>query len=362
MATLYFDGAVDGDWDELGNWWQNAGHTTAATALPTSSDSVVLSATCSANSGSAPTVVNLTASSAVFDITIITVTGMATFSGGSTNFGTVTGNATFNDSSVNEGTVTGDATFNDSASNSGTVTGNGTFNDYSNNNPYNSGTVTGNATFNDSSGNASTVTGNATFNDSSGNSDTVDGNATFSDSSVNIGSVSGDATFNGNAYNEGFVSGDATFTASSFGAGTGRPLNPTNAGSVFGTITFSSATPVTFTLNDSSWDSDATTWVFTTASPNWTFFGLSTISGAVNGDATFNDDSYNAGGGITGNATFNDTSYNNGGGFINGTATYSPTAARRQIESDAGYINNNVGSVVVAYEKGINGSSILGVV
>lgn len=173
--TLYFTGAVDDDWAELGNWFDDAEGTVAAASLPTAADSVVASASISSNSGSAPTVVDFTLNdpnAGLFELGIaITVTGNATFNGGSVNNGNVGGNATFNDNffgaSANSGTVTGTATFNGSSANAsgGTVTGNSTFND----NSANDGTVNGNATFNGSSQNQSTVTGTATFNDSACN-------------------------------------------------------------------------------------------------------------------------------------------------------------------------------------------------
>lgn len=130
--TLYFNGAVDSDWATLGNWWTSGAFTTQASALPTSGDSVVLSATCGTNSGSAPTVVNFTLNDpdyyAFYLFVAITVTGNATFNDGSYNYGTVTGDATFNDSSYNSGTVSGNATFNDLSVNlTGVVAGDATF-------------------------------------------------------------------------------------------------------------------------------------------------------------------------------------------------------------------------------------------
>jgi hypothetical protein len=130
-ATLYFDGAVDGDWAELGNWWLDSGHTVAAPSLPAAGDSVIATANISDNSGGAVTVVNLTFddpdNTAIYLGITITVTGNAAFNGSSLNDNTVTGNATFNDSSNNSGTVTGNATFNDSSQNESTVTGTATF-------------------------------------------------------------------------------------------------------------------------------------------------------------------------------------------------------------------------------------------
>jgi hypothetical protein len=110
--TMYFDGAVDGDWAELGNWWLDSGHTVAAPSLPAAGDSVIATASIISNSGGAVTVVNL-----IFDgsgglLITITVTGNATFNDSSQHFGAITGNATFNDSSENFGTVSGTVTDN----------------------------------------------------------------------------------------------------------------------------------------------------------------------------------------------------------------------------------------------------------
>jgi hypothetical protein len=122
-VTLYFNAAVDGDWETVGNWWLDDEHTEPAGRLPTSADSVVVTGATIIASGQ--TVVNFTLNegddNSLFGS--LAVTGMATFNGLSFNDGTVTGDATFNDTSANLGTVTGDATFNDSACNSGTVTG-----------------------------------------------------------------------------------------------------------------------------------------------------------------------------------------------------------------------------------------------
>jgi len=75
------------------------------------------------------------------------------------------------------------------------------------------------------------------------------------------------------------------------------------------------------------------------------------FNSALNGDLT-----------VTGNATFNGYSGNNDGyvtarnnfyGLVNGDATFRGSA----------YNKSNIGgNVILAYEKGINGSSILGIV
>ena len=107
-ATLYFNGAVDNDWTEVGNWWLDAGHTEPAGRLPNSVDSVVVTASMTA---SGQTVVDFTMNSGDLFGTL-TVTGMATFNSTAANGGTITGDATFNDSSQNVGTVSGTVTDN----------------------------------------------------------------------------------------------------------------------------------------------------------------------------------------------------------------------------------------------------------
>jgi hypothetical protein len=157
-ATLYFnDAEEDGLWTTVGNWWLDDEFSEPAGRLPTSADSVVATESIVA---SGQTVVDFTIGGAAVLTGTLTVTGMATFDGSSSNQSTVNGNATFNDSSRNDDTVDGDATFNDSSSNGGTVDGDATFNDSSGND----GTVDGDATFNDSSSNGGTVNGTITDN------------------------------------------------------------------------------------------------------------------------------------------------------------------------------------------------------
>jgi hypothetical protein len=235
-ATLYFDGAVDSDWDELGNWWLDDQHTVAATSLPTSADSVVATASITAGG---QTVVDFTMFGNFINIAgTLTVTGNATFNGASRNDGTIIGDVTFNDASFNEptGTVTGNATFNGESGNNGTVTGNATFNDDAIN--ASNGTVTGDATFSGAaaldeessdaiSSNDGEITGNATFNAFSANTGTVAGTATFNSNSENGGLVSA-AEFRGTANHFGSVDQDADFYDSSV----------FNEGDVGGTATF----------------------------------------------------------------------------------------------------------------------------
>jgi hypothetical protein len=128
-ATLYFDGAVDNDWAEVGNWWLDDEHTEPAGRLPTSADSVVATASITA---SGQTVVDFTISGTALLLGTLTVTGNATFNESSQNGGSVTGNATFNESSQNNsggGGIVGNATFTGSSINYGPVTGTATFSD-----------------------------------------------------------------------------------------------------------------------------------------------------------------------------------------------------------------------------------------
>jgi hypothetical protein len=126
-AILYFDGAVDEFWTTVGNWWLDDAHTEPAGRLPTSADSVVASAEIDA---SGQTVANFDLDNSASQLNgTLTVTGMATFSGPSSNRATLFGNATFNDTSFNNGEIVGDATFNDNSSNRDDVSGTATFND-----------------------------------------------------------------------------------------------------------------------------------------------------------------------------------------------------------------------------------------
>ena len=170
MVTLYFNNAVNQAWDTLGNWWTDAGCTSAAAAIPATGDTVIVVA--DATLGSAPSVLIQPASvqfvategtgAALNSANLTAFSCAIEFNSGSYNDGTVT-TGTFNDNSINGGTVT-TGTFNGSSNNSNTVT-TGTFNGSSNNN-YGSVTT---GTFNDSSYNSSGTVTTGTFNDSSSN-------------------------------------------------------------------------------------------------------------------------------------------------------------------------------------------------
>lgn len=72
MATLYFNAAVDNDWNTLGNWWADSGCTTAAAALPASADDVTINsgASVTGNSGSVPQVRSLLVNGTLYGFTV----------------------------------------------------------------------------------------------------------------------------------------------------------------------------------------------------------------------------------------------------------------------------------------------------
>jgi len=351
MATFYFNGAVDGDWQTLGNWWMSYDaetntHSVPATALPTSTDDIEVRSAISSNSGSAPTVANATFFSGALNAITITVTGLCTFNGGAYNAPT--------------GNITGDCIFNNS-SNVGTITGNCTFNEsnawHQNENWDYPGLITGNCTFNYGAGCSADIIGDCTFNDGSRitGSGRITGNCTFNDSSHNSSSISyyyssitGNCTFNDYSYNESSITGLCTFNDNS----------STSSGStITGNCTF----------NDDS-DAFLNSYIY----GDCTFNGTSVNNGTVDGNATFNDESYQMGR-VNWTATFNDNSrlfYNPGGGDPGvgsvSAAIFSLSAAALNLKEA---INGHrpdafswQATIEFKYDKGINGSSILGVV
>ncbi len=398
-ATLYFNGAANSNWATLGNWWDDAGFTDPAAAIPTASDDAVISAQVSANSGPNVTVATLVANAGVVSVSA-TSTGGATFNGSSgVSLATLTGDAVFNDSSSNSGIVSGNATFNGSSSNDsvsfypslGRVTGDAVFNDTSNNRGY----VAGDATFNDSSWNIGHVAGDATFTyasggaialsgtmvwgtfggatldalgnpitslsfgDSSTNYGTTTGDATFTGSSRNCHTsliglsvptpcvVAGDATFSGASYNAGTVQGDATFDTTYYSgtAPSGGVLTVSGTsrwyGRVQGTVYGADAVPVTTFLFEDS----ATISTGAVATGTATFSGSSQIDGTLNGDASFTDSSYvdNV---LNGDATFWDSSSNRGR-VEGGSVFYGASVNRDTLNGDAVFLgtSSNEGTV-----------------
>ena len=205
-ATLYFNGAVNSDWNNLGNWWSDSSFTTPATALPGSNDTVYIISSVNSNGSSDPSVSLLSVSGQSNLGIAVNVSQFAFFTGSGTlsSSGIIKGNAIFTDQSFNYGTVIGQVIFSQFASHFGAVFGNATFNEGSmiTGNIFSVGSVQGDAIFNSYSSNFGVVSGNATFNGTStNNSDkfstgVVGGNATFNDASNNFGIVEGQITCN----------------------------------------------------------------------------------------------------------------------------------------------------------------------
>ena len=319
----YWYSTGDTSWNTQANWYTDSSHLTPANSLPSSSDVVVLigsnAPVANLNAWMQPIFIDARVSGVTFagsGSISSNIIGNVIFSSAGYNYGTLTGNVTFNGTSYNQGIVIGDATFNATSYNYGTLTGNATFN----NSSYNYGTVANNATFNDISYNefSSTVTGNATFNNTSKNKGIVTGNATFNDTSYSHPQsiIMGNAIFSDKSYNLGKVVGTAKFTYA-----TGGIITIPNGGE------WGRGGDTATVGND---DNPFTSWVFNGNSSNgkvgqgnnytnYNPHNLINFIATVNGNATFNDTSYNYGF-VTGNATFSDLSYNEGG--VQGTAKF----------------------------------------
>ncbi len=227
MATLYFNAAVDNLWETPGNWWLNAQHTVPAANIPTSSDSVVLSAPCTTTDpNDVVTVVNCDITppddaAMQFNISI-TVTGVMTVNrtayldaDAGTSQTDITGTVIFNNNSrADRANIVGHATFNDNAVLAGYVTGVAVFND---NAMTEFAVIVGDATFNDNSanGDGASVMMNAIFNDNALNLGVVQGDATFNDNAVNnfytYSGIYSDVIFSDNSYNKSGLYGDFLF-------------------------------------------------------------------------------------------------------------------------------------------------------
>jgi hypothetical protein len=380
MATLYFFNTVaaaDTDWYTLENWWTDVGLTTQASSLPSSADNVFLLSIPS-NTGSEPTVNSLTADAPlVFLVFPVTVTTTATFNYTSENRSTITGDAIFNTSSVNYGgTVMGDATFNNNsyADAVSTISGNVTLND---NGLILAATVTGNATFNNSeitnilAAAFSNIDGTITFNNPivftfSGEGTNWDGSSNtwifndthewvFNSGASNLGYINGNATFYNNSRNfnlqsrDATVDGDAVFNDSSW-----------NGDTIIGNATF----------NNSAKNGDGDLGYIGTVQGNTTFNNSSHNNGSITGNATFNDNASNGlypdptliyGGIVNGDAYFNDSSYNYLS-TVDSIAYFSPSAAEVTLRYNCGTLSPEFFRInpEIIYQKGINGSSILG--
>lgn len=321
MATLYFNAAVDSDWNTLGNWWQDEECTVAATSLPTSSDSVVTllnGIVTGTTGGGAITIANLTIGDD-FDLSP-TVTGTATINNGYVNGTMTVPVAVFNGGALDYGgQISGSATFNGGSFSRGSVGGNAVFNDTAVN--TDGGYVGGDATFNDDSENQgySTVNGSATFNGSSNNKPSAN--------------VNGSAVFNGTSDNAGYVGGDATFNDYSSASETCNGILTVNDYAYIGGSGMAS-TPTSATFNDFSTHGNAFVHYTVTMNHN---SHVQNWGGAYADAFGFNDNSY---GGTSSSSTVT----------INGNPIV--------IGAISGY------SIALDFSRrsGINGSSVLGVI
>jgi hypothetical protein len=418
MATLYYDNATeDGNWATLGNWRLDdfTGTRVPATGLPTSSDSVVVKAAVTSNTGTQPTVVNLRIeyyAGETWTISI-TVTGLASLfgnvTGGVEGNCWITGNVEADEFSIFYCYIFGNLTM------VGGILGDGV---YVNENGSFSGTelLSG-----------SSVNGYGAFVNSAICGGGIGSASTFSSGAylASSGLVLNQATFAAGTYNEGYVSGDATFTdANNYGIVTDeaefiRGSNADNGsyqGTVEGKATFrvSATNANNCTVNNAEFFSDGINYGSVsfdatfhdvaintgTVYGNATFNGTAVNDSLVMGEATFNDSSYNNSslmaatfndsaynaGVISGATTFNNTSYNNGSvesevtfndassnnSGVTGNATFNESS---RIGVLGAYVIGNVtfrgnsynvngisGTITAAHGGCINGSSILGVV
>ena len=297
------------------------------------------------------------------------------FNDTSSNAGTITGNVTFNNDSHSDynGYIAGNCTFNDDSIGDGTITGNADY--YDNSATYSGITATGDVTFNNTSHNDTYVAAaTVTFNDYSYNSYTLLATTvTFNDYTYNragsgspitattiefydnsfngfnnvaSGYISGDCWFYGSSFNEynGYITGNATFPESEYstalqGPQGWSPGNGPQLGTVSGTVTFSSLTPVKFTLETGeSWQLDTSGWVFDTAGQNWEFNGESynNTYGIINGDCVFNGGPsypipYQNQGTVNGNCVFNVYYGLDTGAVVNGDCVFNDTAVKGTI-------------------------------
>ncbi len=350
-----FTGAIDGEWTNLLNW-EDANGLTPAGSLPGIGTNVSVEA-------------NVTSTAGAISVGELTIQAGAEFSVAASAadlhcygaiernalcegvFGVVTvmsGEAFVYGGGRNNGEIvnalvkfSGDG-LNDT---DGVVTGDARFDDTS----RNDGTIAGDAGLHDGSYNNGTITGDAEFYDDSVNSavageytGTVGGNATFHDDSFNAGGVvEGNAEFHENSQNVqlGWVKGNAVFNDTT-----------KNDGAVDGDAEF----------NDSSWNG------YDTGRPSLpsgqeSVGGTATFNGASKNTqndvsvAVFNDSAENTssifGGGIfiggVATATFNDDSVNDGG--TADTATFNDSASNNGIVgsatfNDSASNDNTVGS------------------
>lgn len=256
---------------------------------------------------------------------------------------------------------------------------------------------------------SNTITGNLLVNSSYPDGDT-------SSSYVVTNTVNGNVTLSSGIDRTigGTISGNLTMQGSTYSTANNNGRLPIT-GTVSGTTQFTSLSPVTFTIGSSTVWNISPNWIFTTPNPNFIFQNSSQNDGTIPGLAQFNDSSSNNGT-VTLSASFNDDSYNRG--VVSGVATYDGFTGSNDfgqflsgesltlisilitvtnkaiftglsanfgtitgsgefsnksfndgvITGDATFRGQSYnradigGAFILAYEKGINGSSILGII
>jgi hypothetical protein len=229
--TLYFNAAADGDWYNVNNWWDDAGHTAQASSTPGPYDNAVLEE--EPDSITNPIfeiyvgslILSPVGSGYIPFYSNINVANGITVGGTWALMGSVIGNATFSDMSV-AGAPFGGPSFYFSVSN---LIGDVTFNAPT---TANYGTIVGDVTFHGEYGNAGLIFGNVEFNDFTSNPGYIIGHVTFRDNTVNgsfgIGRIVGNVDVYSPAQNplSGTVDGTITYHDYTFDGGDGTPGNP----------------------------------------------------------------------------------------------------------------------------------------
>ena len=356
-SSKFFNGAVNAEWHNLGNWWDDLAFTQSASALPTELDDVNIVATVSTNAGDPVVVKTLTvASSSHFGIDATVLEGAVFTDSSVLDVATITGTSTFSGASRNAGHVAGDAIFSTTYFNgvaptlgiinlTGTTTWEGSIDGtvytvdmspvsnyqfYDHSSLPTGGIVRGIAIFDDNSHLLGTVEGNAEFHGSSYATGDVTGNAMFdtlyyASSTANAGVFPFESGRQWEATVGGYITGsdDALITDFYFYPGS------TNAVTVTVTSTFFSTTNIGTVEGTALFYGSAVNGGYTSGTQY--FFDTSENTSATRGSAFFNDQSRNNGT-VDGDATFNTTYYASstpsaglffveGGAYFAGTVT-----------------------------------------
>jgi hypothetical protein len=303
MPTFYFNGAVDSEWTTLDNWWMTfdgTNYSNQATSLPSSGDNVILNeGAVTSNTGSSITILSLTMNSGSYIQPQTEEDSIAIYV---TNETILNGNSNI----TGHTTVNGDISLYNSASIGCVVSGNVILNGTS----YILGI------------DLAQIDGDVVFKDYSHFNGGIS-------SSTNLLDIIGTATFNDYSYvdytsNAGLRTSNAIFNDSSY------VLSDTGGVAAIDNIIF----------NDDSYIS---------------YYGYAS---SVDGTIIFNDDSYiEEDGSVVGTSLviFNHNSYMTDNALIY-------QGVDNVIFNDSSINKVGLGTVVVNRTKGVNGSSILGIV